>query len=118
MFAKTLKQLVDKVDGAHGAAVLNGDGLVIEAVDARGEAIEADATLPEYGIIVRQLAEIGGAAGMGEVGEFTVEGADRVTVLRRLTDKYVAALAVPADAVIGKARFYLRVAAPDLAREL
>ena len=118
MFQKTLKQLVDKVDGAHGAAVLNVDGLVIEAVDGDGYAVEADAALPEYGVIIRQLAEIGGAAGMGEVGEFTIEGTDRITVLRRLSDKYVVALAVPVDAVIGKARFYLRVASPDLAREL
>lgn len=118
MFGQTLKQLVDKVDGARGAAVLNVDGLVIEAVDADGKGVDPDAALPEYGVIIRQLTEIGGAAGMGEVGEFTIEGKDRTTLLRRLSDAYVVALAVPPEAILGKARFYLRVASPDLAREL
>lgn len=118
MFEATLKDLVGKVHGARGAAVLNLDGLVIEAVDADGANVEPDAALPEYGLIVRQLADIGGAADIGGVEQVTVDGDKRTTLIRRLDDNYVAALVVDADAIVGKAHFYLRIAAPDLAREL
>lgn len=118
MFEATLKDLVGKVEGARGAAVLNIDGLVIEAVDPKGGAVEPDDALPEYGLIVRQLAEIGSAAGIGAVEQLTIEGAGRTTLVRRLGENYVAALVVDTGAILGKAHFYLRVAAPDLAREL
>ena len=47
MFESTLKQLVDKVDGAQGAAVLNLDGLIIEAVDGAGEAVATTRSTPQ-----------------------------------------------------------------------
>lgn len=118
MFEATLKDLVGKVKGARGAAVLNLDGLVVEAVDPDGKGVEPDDALPEYGLIVRQLSEIGAAAGIGGVDQLTIEGDDRTTLVRKLDDNYVAALVVDTGAILGKAHFYLRVAAPDLAREL
>ena len=118
MFEATLKTLVDKVQGAHGAAVLNLDGLVIEAVDAKGALVEPDQALPEYGLILRQLADLGDAAAIGGVEQVTVDGEKRTTLVRKLDDNYVAALVVDSGSILGKAHFYLRVAAPDLAREL
>ncbi len=118
MFEATLKDLVGKVQGAHGAAVLNLDGLVIEAVDRDGALVEPDDALPEYGLIVRQLADIGGAVDIGGVEQVTVDGEKRTTLIRKLDANYVAALVVDSAAVVGKAHFYLRIAAPDLAREL
>lgn len=118
MFEATLKDLVGKVKGAHGAAVLNLDGLVIEAVDADGAGVDPDDALPEYGLIVRQLADLGEAADIGGVDQVTVDGDSRTTLIRKLDDNYVAALVVGRDAIVGKAHFYLRIAAPDLAREL
>lgn len=118
MFEATLKNLVEKVDGAHGAAVLNLDGLVIEAVGADGAPVEADSALPEYGLIARQLAEVADAAEVGALKQLTVAGSERTTCVRMLGDHYVAALVVDGKGVLGKAHFYLRVAAPDLEREL
>lgn len=118
MFESTLKDLVGKVQGARGAAVLNLDGLVIEAVDAKGGFVDPDDALPEYGLIVRQLADLGDAAEIGGVEQVTVDGDDRTTLIRKLDDNYVAALVVDSGAILGKAHFYLRIAAPDLAREL
>ncbi|MCA9537894.1 MAG: hypothetical protein KC620_03335 [Myxococcales bacterium] len=118
MFSKTLQRLISQVEGARGAAVLNIDGLVIEAVDAQGKRIAPDAALSEYGLIVRQLLDIGSAVEIGDVSHFTIAGEDRITLVRPLDEQYVAALQVAPQATIGKAQFYLRVAAPDLAREI
>ena len=97
---------------------MNTDGLVIEAVDDKGSPVAADGVMAEYGLIVRQLTEIGPAAEIGGVEQLTIDGDGRSTLIRRLDDNYVAALVVEKGAIIGKAHFYLRVAAPDLAREL
>ena len=118
MFHDNLSQMVRKVDGAMGAAIISTDGLVIEAVDRRGEPIEADSAYSEYGLAIRQLMEIDDGVGLGEVKEFTLEGQDRSTLLRCLSSSYLAALQVSAGSVMGKAVFELRVASPDMAKEL
>ena len=41
-----------------------------------------------------------------------------MTLVRALDDNYVVALQVEPGTILGRAHFYLRVAAPDLAREL
>ncbi len=118
MFQHTLGQMVRKVDGALGAAVVSVEGLVIEAVDRRGEPIEADAAYAEYGQAVGRMLEIDDGVGLGEVQEFTLEGPDRKTLIRCLSRTYLAALQVSNDAIVGKAAFELRVAAPEMAMEL
>jgi predicted regulator of Ras-like GTPase activity (Roadblock/LC7/MglB family) len=118
VFESTLKKLVNRVDGARGAAVLNLDGVVLEAVDEKGNDLGADAALSEYAPVIGQLLGATDSLDLGEPTQLTLEGAERTTLVRRLTDKYVAALHVSPDSLLGKAHFHLRVAAPDLAREL
>ena len=118
MFEATLKQLVNQVDGARGAAVLNLDGVILEAVDEKGNDMGPDAALTEFAPVIGQLLGAAESADLGEPTQLTLEGAERTTLVRSLSEKYVAALHVSPDTLIGKAHFQLRVAAPDLAREL
>ena len=118
MFEATLKQLVNQVNGARGAAVLNLDGVILEAVDEKGNDMGPDAALTEFAPVIGQLLGAAESADLGEPTQLTLEGAERTTLVRSLSDKYVAALPVSPDTLIGKAHFQLRVAAPDLAREL
>ena len=55
MFQETLKGLVGHFAGARGAAVLNLDGLVIEAVDGGGAPCAAEAATIEYAQVFKQL---------------------------------------------------------------
>lgn len=118
MFAATLRDVVSKVEGAQGAAVLNLDGVVIEAVDAGGRTVAGDAALGDYASVFTQMFAVTDAVDMGEVNKLSVEGTDRVTLVRALNRRYVVALQISPETIPGKAHFYLRVAAPDLAREL
>lgn len=118
MFESTLKRLVERIEGARGAALLSTDGLVIEAVDGAGRAVEGDDAAREYAAVFKQLLAIGEAIDLGEVTRFTVEGDAQCTLVRVLTPNYLVALNAPADVITGKAHFALRTAAPDLAREL
>lgn len=119
MFQETLKQLVDHFEGARGAAVLNLDGLVIEAVDGGGAACAADQATVEYAQVFKQLLGVKDAVSMGKITQLTINGTEQLGLVRVLSPQYVVALSLGEDAsVANKGHFYLRVAAPDLAREL
>ena len=118
MFEANLKRLVDEVGDAHGAAVLNLHGLVIEAVDGAGKSVDSDSAASEYALIFKQLLSVSEAVEMGEVTDFTIVADHRKTLIRVLSPEYVVALTVGASRLTGRSRFYLRVAAPDLSREL
>lgn len=118
MFQPTLERLVGDVQGALGAAVLSLDGLVVQAVDAQGRSVMPDEATAHYGPVLRQLTNIAQSVDLGEVVQFTLESADRATLVRVLNLEYVAILAVSPQTVPGKGHFHLRVASPDLVREL
>lgn len=118
MFQSTLERLVGDVTGALGAAVVGLDGLVVAAVDANGAAVAEDEATAQYGPVLRQLTNIAQSVELGAVVQFTLESADRATVVRLLSPDYAAVLAVRPEVVVGKAHFHLRVASPDLVREL
>lgn len=118
VFKPTLQRVVEKVDGALGAAVLSLDGLVIEAVDQAGHAVAGSDALITYGPVFKQLLGIADAVDLGEIERFTVNAGARTHLVRVLDARYVAALTIDGDAIEGQGHFHLRVAAPDLAREL
>jgi predicted regulator of Ras-like GTPase activity (Roadblock/LC7/MglB family) len=118
VFAATLGQLVSKVPGALGAAVVSVDGLTLEAVDGDGAPVEAEAAAAEFASVCRQLLNVGDAMELGHIRELTVEGPDRTTLIRMLSPKWFVALNVTPATPPGQGRLHLRVAAPDLAREL
>lgn len=119
MFQETLKQLVGQFDSARGAAVLNLDGLVIEAVDGAGKGCTPEDATIEYAQVFKQLIGVRDAVAIGKVQRLTIDGAEQLGLVRVLSPHYVVALSLPAGSVpSNKAHFYLRLAAPDLAREL
>lgn len=119
MFQETLKQLVGQFDAARGAAVLSLDGLVIEAVDGAGTPSKADAATIEYAQVFKQLLGVRDAVAIGKVKQLTVDGEQRLGLVRVLSPQYVVALSLAADSVpSNQGHFHLRIAAPDLAREL
>lgn len=119
MFEETLKQLVGRFDDARGAAVLNLDGLVIEAVDGAGKGCTPENATIEYAQVFKQLLGVRDAVSMGKIERLTIDGSEQLGLVRVLSPHYVVALSLPAGVVpSNKAHFYLRLAAPDLAREL
>lgn len=117
MFESSLARVVSQI-GARGAAVLGLDGLTIDAVDATGKLVAPEDAAREYALVFKQLAGVAESMEIGAVTDFTVEGADETLLLRLLTPQYVAVLRISNEVPPGKGRFYLRVVAPDIVREL
>lgn len=117
MFESTLARIV-QTSGGRSAALVSLDGLTIDAVGRDSHAVSPEDANREYGNVLKQLAGAGDAMGVGALSEVTLEGEHETTLVRFVTSQYFVALRVPRDALVGRARFLLRVAAPDLAREL
>jgi len=117
VFESSLARVVSQV-GARGAAVLGLDGLTIDAVDATGQLVAPEDAAREYASVFKQLAGVAESMEVGAVTDFTVEGAEETLLVRLLTPQYAAVLRIPNEVPPGKGRFYLRVVAPDIVREL
>ena len=117
MFESTLARVVSQV-GARGAAVVGLDGLSIDAVDASGHSVSPDEANREYASVFKQLAGVAESMEVGSITDFTVEGEDETVLVRVLSPNYFAVLRIPIDVPPGRGRFYLRVVAPDIVREL
>jgi predicted regulator of Ras-like GTPase activity (Roadblock/LC7/MglB family) len=118
VFQPTLQRVVERADGALGAAVLSLDGLVIEAVDGQGASVPPAAAMATYGPVFKQLLGIGDAVDLGAIERFTVSTGAQTHLVRMLDRQYLAVLTVGPNAIEGQAHFHLRVVAPDLARSL
>lgn len=118
MLESTLSRIVHSVEGALGAVVLGTNGLVIEAVDADGKRTSPDQVANDYASVFKQILSVSETMELGEVLELTVDGADRSVLARMLTPNYFVALMVDPTTIPGKARFLLRITAPDLTNQL
>ena len=118
MFQSTLNRLVDSVQGALGAAVMNRSGVVVEHVRS-SECLDSSLDgIPELGPIFDQLDGMRDLFDPGEYQSCIIHGANRVILMRPLNQDYIALFWVRPTTILGKAKFKLRVVTPDLAAEL
>mgnify|MGYP001498114739 CR=1 FL=1 len=118
MLQSNLEALVASTQDAMGAAVLNLDGVVIDAYDGTGLDPEPAHALPEFGQVIRQLRAVNETFSVGDMVSTEVRGADRITLLRPLNEHYLLAMWIRPNALVPQAKFRLRVAAPDVALQL
>jgi len=118
VFQPTLQRVVERAENAYSAAVLNLDGLVIQAVDASGNSVDANDAMITYGPVFKQLLGIGDAVALGDIERFTVNAGEHTHLVRMLDGQHLVVLTVGSHANEGRAHFHLRVLAPDLARSL
>jgi predicted regulator of Ras-like GTPase activity (Roadblock/LC7/MglB family) len=119
MFRESLQKIVDRLDGAGGAAgVLMGfDGIAVESYGRAG--------LPDVQTISMEMTHIVAAirrsaqgARIGGLSEMQVK-TDRLALLIQLvSDDYFLVLGVPPDGNLGKARYLLRLLAPEIRSQL
>lgn len=114
----TLSKIVQQVDHALSAVIFNLDGLTIESVDGGGRKTTGTLDEDAYASIFDQIIGASESLGLGPIEEITVDGEGGTTLARRIGERYMVALQVGPEAVLGKARLALRTAAPDLARHL
>ncbi|MEE2755628.1 MAG: hypothetical protein VYA30_03150 [Myxococcota bacterium] len=108
-----LNRLVDHIDGALGAALLNADGVVVHAVEP-GKNLRLTHGLSEFGLVAKQLTSLDELSDLGEPLSFKFDSSDRTLLLRPLGPKYFVALWIKATHDALRAQFQLRIVSADL----
>jgi predicted regulator of Ras-like GTPase activity (Roadblock/LC7/MglB family) len=118
-FREHLQRVVDNVPGAVSGAVLGYDGIAIDTYEVQPGLYDATVVLPEYAAIAHQAGQ--SATRVPNVGEFRdmiVQTDNLACLIRPLTAEYIIAVLLTPQAMMGKARYLMRVVAPALTKEL
>lgn len=118
MFKKALEVINERTEGALGSMIMGTDGIAVERVfSEEGGDTNMDVAAAEVTSLVRNAQRAGRDTGLGGLREIVVAFETMTLVARLITREYFVVLALAEDGNLGRARFELRKAELDLARE-
>jgi predicted regulator of Ras-like GTPase activity (Roadblock/LC7/MglB family) len=117
-FREHLEKICGSIDGAVASSVMGFDGIAVDTVEKAGaEGVDLGGLLVEYANILSQVRSAAGMLQTGGVLELMISTDKLSTLARPLTPEYFLVVALMPEANVGKARYILRVTAPEVARE-
>jgi predicted regulator of Ras-like GTPase activity (Roadblock/LC7/MglB family) len=118
MFKDMLETIIERTDGSLGALIMGTDGIAVEKVlGEAGTEANLDVAAAEFTSLVRSAQRAGIDTGLGGLRELVVSLQTAVLVMRLLSKDYFVVLAMNPQGNLGRARFELRKAELQLAKE-
>jgi predicted regulator of Ras-like GTPase activity (Roadblock/LC7/MglB family) len=117
MFGTKLEQAVKGVSGGRAAILMGFDGIPVDMFTGE-TAIDIETVGMEFSVLLKEVRKAAELLEAGATEEVTVRTEQMSTVLRVINEEYFIALALDTFGNLGKARYLLRVLAPDMRREL
>jgi predicted regulator of Ras-like GTPase activity (Roadblock/LC7/MglB family) len=116
-FREHMQRIVDATPGAIASVIMGFDGIAIESFQVGSGDLDVPTLMIEYAAAANQLKRSDNPAA-GGLSELSVSGPRLSAILRPLTNDYFLAVILQPDALVGKARYLMRQAAPLIAKEL
>lgn len=119
MFRDSLQKMVDRLAGGVAGILMGFDGISVESYTKPGEeAVDIQTVGMELAHVIVQMRKAAEQLESGSLHEITLR-ADKLTVfVHLLNDEYFVAYAVRPQASFGKARYLMRLLAPQIQAEL
>jgi len=117
MFGTKLEETVKSVAGGKAAIVMGFDGIPVDQFAADIEQ-DIETLGMEFSVLLKEVRKAAELLDAGDAEELTVRTEKLSTILRIINAEYFVALALAPDGNLGKARYLLRMIAPEFAREL
>jgi predicted regulator of Ras-like GTPase activity (Roadblock/LC7/MglB family) len=118
MFRDALQNVVNSVDGGLAGMVMDFEGIPLETYSLGDSEFDIENVGAEASVLVKAIQRATDMLNAGETKEVSIKS-DRVTTLIRvLNESYFVALTLRPEGNLGKARYMLRVLAPQLVQEL
>ncbi len=117
MFGNKLENMINKTPGGHSAVLMGLDGIPVDFF-SKNEEIDIETVGMEFSVILREVRKTIELLESGSAEELTIRTTDMTTLVRLLNDEYFIALLLSPKGNLGKARYLLRVLAPELLAEL
>ncbi len=115
MFKEHLKKIVDNIDGARAALLMEFDGIEVDHYELGETDIQTLGT--EFSQLMTHARRTAQILEVGALEELMVKTDDLILVFRIVNDDYFLAVALSADGNFGKARFISRLVVPRMLEE-
>lgn len=118
MFKQVLEEILERTSNSIGALIMGTDGIAVEQVlRAAGSDMNLDVAAAEFTSLVRSAQRMSDNLDFKNLHDMVLTYDTVQVVIRTLTPAYFLVLALDPDGSIGHARFELRKAEMDFARE-
>lgn len=119
MFRDSLKGMVDRLAGGVAGILMGFDGIAVDSYTKAGEeSVDIQTVGMELSHAVAQMRKAMGQLEVGQLREITLRADNLVVLAHFLNDEYFVACAVKPAASFGKARYLMRLLAPQIQAEL
>ena len=122
MFRESLQRVVDRLVGGVAGILMGFDGISVESYTKTGEDAAGGSDIQILGMelahAVAQMRKAVERLEVGELRELTLKADKLVVLVYVLSDEYFVACAVKPEANFGKARYLMRLVAPQIQAEL
>ena len=119
MFRETIQKMLDRLDSPGGAAgILMGfDGIAVDSY-VRPGGVDVQTVCMELAHVIAQIRRTANSAHIGALREMRVKTDKVAMLIQMVTDDYFLVFGVPPDGNLGKARYLLRMLAPQIRAQL
>ncbi len=118
MFKEALEAIIERTEGSLGALIMGIDGIAVErCLKEAGQEANLDVAAAEFTSLVRSAQRAGKDTGLGNLRELVISLEGAVVLMRLLGREYFVVLAITPGGNLGRARFELRKAELQIARE-
>ena len=119
MFRDSLQRMVDRLPGGVAGILMGFDGIAVDSYTKDGEAgLDIQTIGMELAYAVVQMRKAAGQLDVGPLRELTLKTDNIVVLLCLLNDEYFVACAIKPEASFGKARYLMKLIAPQIRAEL
>jgi len=119
MFRESLQIMVDRLAGGVAGILMGFDGIAVDAYTKAGEeTVDIQTVGMELAHAVVQMRKAAEHLDVGQVRELTLRADKLVVLVYLVTEEYFVACAVKPEANFGKARYLMRLLAPQIQAEL
>lgn len=118
MFKETLEAVLANLEDGLGVLIMGLDGISVEKIlRPEGEAVNLDVAAAEVASLVRNTQRLGRNIGLDGLQELTLRFEKIKILVQMVGQEYFLILALQSEGNIGRARYQLRKAELELARE-
>ncbi len=119
MFRESLQRMVDRLAGGVAGILMGFDGISVESYTKDGEeSLDIQTVGMELAHAVVQVRKATDNLDVGSLRELTLRVDNLVILIFLLSDEYFIACALKPEASFGKARYLMRLLAPQIQAEL
>lgn len=118
MFKEILQDIVERTDGGIAGLLMASDGIAIDQYAAGDGPFDIESVGMEYSVVLKGVQRAAEMLDTGSTDEISVKTERLTTVVRMLSDEYFVAVTLKPGGNVGKARYLMRVKAPEIVDNL